>query len=346
MRGVWLIAVFFVWSATLQADSTPGVLFFVDDGETTAPEIPPEEVSPPAPGGTLSVTTAPPAEEGEVIDLRVPQVPASGIWKESEPSWLNALIDDHLLLWRNVTDHVQTLPRLDSGFGLTSLGFKWDVLRDHGPIWASGYFGWNFLSGPTTAAVPAQVYDLGVELNYAKQLTDLWGLCLTVSPLLSTDFSNMSSGAMRVTGGGLVTFQADEVTKLVAGLMYLDRPDLNFLPVAGLKWMVTENLCVDMLVPSPKVAWRFEDSDNGEGWLYLAGQVGGGSWAIQREGQRDDRLGYRDLRLLCGVESKTVDGDRRVLEAGYVFDRQLRFSSGQGNLNAGGTFVVRWGRLY
>jgi hypothetical protein len=185
-----------------------------------------------------------------------------------------------------------------------------------------------------------------VDLNYSRQINERWGVQLQISPLLATDFYNNSGDQFRLTAGGLATYQFDPVTKLVAGLTYLDRPDLNFLPIAGLRWDVTENLQVDMLVPRPRIAWRCDHKDDGDAWLYACGEVGGGSWAIQRSNNVDDRMGYKDLRLLVGMESTWLNGDRRVLEAGYVFDRKLSFERGPGTQNLGGTFVIRWGRTY
>lgn len=313
--------------------------------ESLLPEVPLEE-SLPSPGAVAG--RAAPASRGETVDLRPPDLAdLERALTEVEPSWLNDVIDDHLLLWRNVDDALQVVGKDgESGFGWTRIGFKWDIKRDTGPLWVSGYFGWNFLSGPLTPDVPAQTYDLGIEFNFAQQINELWGLHLQVSPLFATDFDNKSGDAFRLTAGGMVTYQADPVTKIVAGLVYLDRPDLNFLPIAGLKWMVTDNLEFDMLVPRPRIAWRFKEGSAGDDWLYLSGEVGGGSWAIEREGNLKDRMGYRDLRLLLGVESQQIDGDRRVLEAGYVFDRRLDFMRYGGDQNLGGTFVIRWGRIY
>ncbi len=300
--------------------------------------------SPQASSGQPSISTVESSAE-TLIDLRPPKFSVDTPWIEAEPSWLNEVIDDHILIWQSVTDGIITVPRGNTDFGITTLGTKFEISNGEGPFWVQGFFGWNFLSGPSTVAVDAQTYDLGVEFNYSKQISDKIGLALSVSPMYATDFDNRTSEAFRLTAGGLISFQADSVTRFVAGLTYLDRPDLPFIPIAGLKWMVTDNLEMDILVPRPKVAWRFDQSEDREAWLYTAGEVGGGSWAIQRENDVDDRLGYRDLRWVCGVESRQVSGSRRVLEAGYVFDRKLSLEKGGGE-QLKNSFVFRWGRLY
>jgi hypothetical protein len=219
-------------------------------------------------------------------------------------------------------------------------------LSGSGPLWVETFFGWHFLSGPLRPDVRPQVYDLGIEVNFAKQINEIFALHLQLPPMFSTDFANKTGDAFRIPFGGLVTCQVDPEVKLVAGLTYLDRPDLNVLPIAGLRWRPREDLEFDLLVPRPRAAWICShDTQGTEGWLYLAGEVGGGSWAVKTE-DRKTRMGYRDLRLLVGYETRTLDGNRGTLEAGYVFDRRLDFARGRGDQNLGGTAVLRWGRTY
>lgn len=296
------------------------------------------------PGQNADVSTVITPQTGE-IDLRPPSIRLGEIGLEEEPKWINSFIDDHLLIWDEVPSGLENVPRAGTEFGMTTLGTKFDIVGN-GPMWIGGSFGWNFLSGPTTADVPAQTYDLGLELNYARKLNDSWGIHLNANPLWATDFSNVTSDAFRLLAGGLLTFQADEVTKLVAGISYLDRPDLNFLPIAGLKWMVTEDLALDILVPRPRIAWRIKKEADEEQWLFLAGEVGGGSWAIERDPHLADRMGYQDLRWTGGIEYRQPSGSRGVLEAGYVFNRKIEFERGGGDVDPGNTFVIRWGQLY
>jgi len=310
-----------------------------DDAAEVPTDIP---LSPPDRKPLSAVETP----EERIVDLRPPDFSLDSPWLEVEPSWLNEVIDDHILIWQSVTDGITTVPRGGSDFGITTWGVKFGLTGDQGPVWIQGVFGWNFLNGPSPADVPPRTYDLGVEFNYARKLNDSWGVALSVSPLFSTDFDNNSRDSFRLTAGGVLTFQADDVTRLVAGLTYLDRPDLPFIPIAGLKWLVTDNLEMDILVPRPKISWRFDRNEEREAWLYTGGEVGGGSWAIEREGDLNDRMGYRDFRWVCGVESRQVSGSRRVLEAGYVFDRKISFDRGPGDERLGKTFLFRWGRLY
>lgn len=373
MRCLFLIACFLIGSTTVQADHpnrafTPlpdepfesaGSLFApedhtflpsFDENISDSPEIADEEIielepsKPRSPSKPSISTVETPGEA--LIDLRPPIFSFETSQIQAEPRWLNNHIDDHLLLWKDVRDDTVVIPRLGTDFGLTSLGFKFDFDRDEGPWWMAGFFGWNFLSGPTTAAVDAQTYDLGVELNYARKIGQTWGVNLSIAPTFSTDFQNKSSESFRLVAGGLLTYQADQDTKLVAGLSYLDRPDMPFIPIAGLKLSISESLELDLLVPRPRLAWRFDETDKKQSWIYTAGEVGGNSWAIEREFNQQDQFGYRDLRWVWGVETQEISGSRRVFELGYVFNRKITFEHGPGNERVKDSILLQWGRLY
>lgn len=287
-----------------------------------------------------------PPRPGETIDLRPPDENGPFHLLNHEPSWLNDVIDDHALLYREARSEVEFLPKDSGGLGLTTLGFKSSWAGGDGPLWIEPFFNWTFLNGPLFPDIRPQVYDLGIEINLAGRISENFGLHVQLTPMFSTDFDNKTSDAFRLISSGLITYRADEVTTLVAGLCYLDRPDLPFLPVAGVRWQVLEDLQVDLLVPRPRVAWCFDRENGSESWAYLAGEVGGGSWAVEREFNRKDRMGYRDLRLLLGIETKLVSGQRHLLEAGYVFSRHLEFERYRGSQHLGGTAVLRMGTLF
>ncbi|WP_437185559.1 hypothetical protein SH668x_002670 [Planctomicrobium sp. SH668] len=279
------------------------------------------------------------------IDLRLPGSSITMNEEVVEPKPVNKFIDDHLLLWNEVPSGLEFLPKLGSDFGITTLGTRVNINTDSG-LWFFGNFGWNFLSGPGTADVPPQTYDLSFEIHYARSLNRDWNVHFNITPLLATDFSGSSSDAFRLMAGGLVSYRLDDATKLVAGINYLDRPDLNFLPIAGVKWTITEDVQFDLVVPRPQIAWRYSDTESSENWLYLRGEVGGGSWGIKREGNLNDKMGYKDLRCLGGVETKSVDGQRSIFEIGYVFDRKISFDRGPGDVQPSSTFVLNWGQRF
>ena len=90
----------------------------------------------------------------------------------------------------------------------------------------------------------------------------------------------------------------------------------------------------------------FNRTDRVERWMYLAGEFGGGSWAIERANGADDTVTLSDYRIIFGVESKYYNGPTWLFEAGYVFNREVEYESGIGDFNPDETMMVRFGYTY
>ena len=125
--------------------------------------------------------------------------------------------------------------------------------------------------------------------------------------------------------------------ELVFGVDYLDRGDVKLLPVGGLILLPNPDLRFEAVFPRPRAVFRLTDTHR----LFLAGELGGGTWAIERDAIFDDLATYRDLRLSIGLESVEDDGGRCAFEIAYLFDRQLEYTSRQGDCNLDDTVMVR-----
>ncbi|MGE0379049.1 MAG: hypothetical protein AB7I48_14460 [Planctomycetaceae bacterium] len=281
----------------------------------------------------------------------IPYVPVMPVVPDivdaSVQGWVNPLHDDNTLMFRETRDDTSFISHR-GGFGMTTLGFAAGVqMGSSGVFSVQPKFGWHFLHGPLQPDLPPQLYDLSLEANFAKQIDDVWSLHLQVAPTLAADFDNKNSDAFRLIAGGLVGMQLSPAARLVGGLTYLDRPDLPVVPVAGLR-LAMNDFAVDLLIPQPRVAYRYHVNDeHTESWVYVGGALGGGSWAYERENTGlHDVVGYRDYRLLIGHETKSREGIRNVIEAGYVFERHLEFDRGPGDFSPGDSWVIRIGLLY
>ncbi len=304
-------------------------------------EIPP---APESPALVPDVSASRIPESGQEVDLQPPTV--DEVIEEEAPNWVNPLVDNHAFLWHEVKSDVEILPRGSSGFGMTSLTFSGVSFGDDGPIWGGGKFDWHFLSGPRHVDVRSQTYDFAYEVNFATQLNQTWGLHLMLTPTLSTDMDNKTSDVFRFIGGGLVSHQSSEGIVWLGGVMFLDRPDIPVIPIGGLR-IYDGNVELDLVIPRPRIAWKNSTDEEGdEHWFYLAGELGGGSWAIERELNRKDVLSYRDYRLVAGIESKSIDGGRSVAEVGWVFHRKLHFKRFGGSTDIGDTAIIRCGLTY
>jgi len=218
------------------------------------------------------------------------------------------------------------------------------------PGWAT-----HFLDAPGRD-LPARVDDAYAEFRWLPRLSPRLLLDLTVTPGVYRDFEQSTGDGLRVTAHGAAVWAWSTRAKLVLGLAYLDRPDLNYLPIGGLMWNPDERWQLDLLFPQPKIARRLRalgpqgeptaGAGDVEDWFYIAGEFGDWLWAIRREDGTRDTVAYRDCRLLLGLERRAIGKLDARIEVGYVFSRKLEYLSDSSESSPDGTLLLRGGLTY
>jgi len=275
----------------------------------------------------------------------------------AEPRWnpfphlmsqLDALLkDQHGLKRKEVSAIVTTLPAGGDDLGITTLDVRGTMYFARLPIvQMTPRFGWHLLNGPVSTDVPSQLYDAGFDVSVYLPLAEKWSLTGTIGPSIFTDGQNVTSSSYRTTGLALGMYQWTPTTKFALGFVYLDREDIRAIPAAGVFYRPSEDLKIDLFFPRPKISYRLSQRENQERWIYLAGELGGGSWAVQRANGVNDVLSYRDLRLIAGYESVKKDVFRWLVEAGFAFNREVEYLSGIGNANQPATGLIRSGLAF
>ena len=222
------------------------------------------------------------------------------------------------------------------------------------PLAVTPGFGVHFFDGAIGADLPGAVYDAYVEFRWLPRLSPRIKLDLGVTPGWYSDFRQGSSDALRIGGHGAAMITWGPTLKLVAGLAYLDRKDVEFLPLGGLIWTPNADTRFELVSPRPRIARRIDHRSAGsvtwswsqEDWVYVAGEFGGGAWAIRRAGAIDDFITYHDYRILLGVERKRIGGFSARIEVGYVFGRKLQYDGRTPDVEPDDTLLVRGGLTY
>jgi hypothetical protein len=179
---------------------------------------------------------------------------------------------------------------------------------------------------------------------WLPKLNERWRLILMATPGLYGDFEQTDDRAWRLTGFGLAAFDwKPGRVKLVMGVVYLDRDDFNILPAAGAIWTPSENVEVEAVMPRPRAGWRWRYGTGFEDWLYVAGEIGGGTWQIERQDLTSDRLTIRDFRIILGAERRRNGGAGQRLEVGYVFGRDIEFRTDPQTFSPPDTLLIRGG---
>lgn len=203
-----------------------------------------------------------------------------------------------------------------------------------------------FVDGPTQTDLPARLYSGQVEFRWTPNLEPLF-LDLALTPGVFTDGDALGRDAFRLQARAVGYLAFSKETQVALGATYLDRDDVPVLPIVGLIHSPREDVRIEAMFPRPRVLQRIAKDSAGETWAYLQGELGGGAWAIERPTRRgrgrSDIASYRDYRLIAGIERRVTDGGSALLEAGYVFGRELTYESGRGDYDPEGTFLIRCG---
>jgi hypothetical protein len=260
---------------------------------------------------------------------------------------------------------VTELPKLDAnGLGLTTLeksitlGMPAPTIES--PLLVTPGFAGTLTNAPANADIPGELFEGYIQARWLKKIGERFGVDLAVSPGWYSDFKNDTSQALRITGHGFGAWEANEDLRVVAGLIYLDRYDVNFLPAGGLLWTPADDKRFELIFPRPRMAWRVAEREGtfrgrrvaSSHWLYVAGEFGGNQWAMQsttgpNKGQNQIII-IRDYRLLAGWERRPADlGLSWRLETGWVTGRTVQYYlTDQPWLNPSDTFLVRAGIWY
>jgi hypothetical protein len=181
-----------------------------------------------------------------------------------------------------------------------------------------------------------RVYDFSIGYQVRQRLGPL-AFDLASAVQASSDFNGNAHRGIQYPGHGVGYLTVRPELDLVFGVDYLDRGDIKLLPVAGLIWTPNTEMRFELVFPRPRAVFQLTDRRR----LYVAGELGGGTWAIKRPTLDDDLATYRDLRVCVGLEYVETDGRQSAIEIGYLFDRRLEYSSAIGDMHLDDAVVLR-----
>ena len=186
--------------------------------------------------------------------------------------------------------------------------------------------------------MPAWVFDFSIGYQIRERIGAL-SFDLATGVLAASDFKGNAAQGIRFPSHAVGYLTLSPGFDLVFGGDYLDRGDIKFLPVGGFIWVPNPAMRFEIVFPRPRVTFQITDKHR----IYVGGELGGGSWAIEREtfDLDDDLATYRDYRVCVGIEDIGNEGQRFAFEIGYLFNRRLEYSSGIGDMNLNDAVMLR-----
>ncbi|MEM9942093.1 MAG: hypothetical protein AAF939_10940 [Planctomycetota bacterium] len=230
----------------------------------------------------------------------------------------------------------------------TTLNYP-NFLQTNQPLKITPGFIFHWWDGPDSTLfpgfdLPARVYSSYLTLDHVTNPQNNNGIESSLTIGYYSDFDNTSTDAIRITGRFLGWQRLNSYTVAKLGVEYLDRVDVKLLPAFGLTMTPNPDMKLDLYFPRPKLSHRIPNINNFEAWVYVGGEYGGGSWAIDRADGTPDQIDVNDVRSFLGIEWM---GPKRVtgfFEFGYVFEREILYRSVPLNkLDLQDTLMIRSG---
>lgn len=202
--------------------------------------------------------------------------------------------------------------------------------------------GIHWLNGPVATDMPPRLYDLQMAYQTRTPLNDKWILDTKLGIGVFSDFEGSARKGVRYPGHAISYHQWDAWFVSVLGAEFLDRDDVSVLPVAGCVWRPNEDVIAELIFPRPRLQIRTQ-ADRA---YYISGELGGGTWAIERVNGSNDNATYRDLRMMLGIMEFGQDDEETAMEIGWAFSRSLNYRSSLGNYHMDDSFILRFRRHY
>jgi hypothetical protein len=222
---------------------------------------------------------------------------------------------------------------------LTSI---WNFSPGLGPLKVTPYLAahfWNFREWSPTM----ELYDLNVECAWRPRLAEWLFADLAVTPGLYTDFKTITGESFQWRGRALGIVAFSERFQVVAGALYVNRNQTQVLPAGGVIWKPGADTRLLLVFPQPRVSQRLLTVGDTCLWGYVAGEFGGGRWAVERGRGETVLLDYTDWRVLVGLETEGGGWLTGHLEVGYTFNRRLNFDPAAMAATLPETVMVRAG---
>ncbi len=204
-------------------------------------------------------------------------------------------------------------------------------------------------TGEASGGLPPRLYTLGLNAAWATRMADRWRLRLSLGLTHASDFE-ASRDAVRPRAMVTAVYDAGPSWDLLFGLVLTGREDLPVLPALGAIWTPSDELRADLVMPRPKLSWRLFEGETHATWVYVSGQLNGGTWAYETRRGHDDLVTYREVRAVVGLENNRPPRaigappvTRWFVETGMAFGRELEFDSNRPDTDPNESWVLAAG---
>lgn len=217
------------------------------------------------------------------------------------------------------------------------------------PPFINAGYSFTRIDAPASSALPERLHEYSLGMSWMRRINEQWMARLTLSAAFASDLDNNGADAWQLRGGAFAMYRPNEQWSFAAGVLATGRDDLPVIPAVGLIWQPGRDIKVNLMMPNPRLSFLCAETAERQHWVYLGGGISGGTWAYQRSDGSNDRLSYREWRLVAGWEVMPPQPPgtfrssvpRFNAEIGYSIGREFEFDSARPDISLGNALLLR-----
>jgi hypothetical protein len=206
-------------------------------------------------------------------------------------------------------------------------------------------FNYRSWSGPTTPALPPNVFRFASDFELATPGNNPLSFQLGFTPAFVSDFvASPSSDAWNYDARGVVFLRTSPQLMFALGAAFWHRVDDILIPYAGIVWTPNDYWELRLLFPKSRISYFLGNWWGGSAWVY-----GGVEYNVEAyqifvpiPASLDEKVQISDYRALFGLRSEG-GGVTGFVEVGWVFAREAKFLHGTPGFDINTGFVGRLG---
>jgi hypothetical protein len=222
-------------------------------------------------------------------------------------------------------------------------------------------YGWTFAIGPQfnyrawsgpnantpTTDLPGSAYRIGLDMALRTPTVANWTLEVGFDPSIAADFRSALTRDAYLFDGHIVGFwQMTPRLMAAVGALYWDRVNDIILPYAGLVWIPNDIWEFRLVFPKPRITAFLGTPWGIPTWLYAQAEYHVEAYQVKPEQMPSEtRVQFADWRAVGGMRWE-MGWLTSFIEAGYIFDRQVKYQAPGTEFNINNGFIGRAGFRY
>lgn len=207
-------------------------------------------------------------------------------------------------------------------------------------------FNGEFWRPPATLGLPTYVNEIKSDFKLASVNAGPWNWQVGFTPQLNADLKrSLDANAYLFDGRAVALYKASPKWTFAGGFEYWERVRNYVIPYGGLIYTPNNRWEFRMLFPSSRISYYLGNCHTFDLWAYGSANYLIEAYQIDTAYGIKERGQWKDYEVLFGIDA--AKGKFSLfLQAGAVFDRQVRFSGPTPGFNLGDQFIVRTGFIF